>query len=129
LALSGGVGCHPFSLATAQAYSLNVTLVPVNGGPVAYLTIWPTGEPQPLVSLMNSDGRVKANAAIVPAGTNGEVNVYVTNTANVLIDIDAYFDAASDNTAWRSFPCRPAALSTREWRMAGTLQAGRRVII
>ncbi len=76
---------------------MNVTLVPVNGGPVPYLTIWPTGETQPLVSLMNSDGRVKANAAIVPAGTSGEVSVYVTNTTNVLIDIDAFFDAASDD--------------------------------
>lgn len=124
LALAGGVGCHPFSLSGAQAYSLNVTLVPVNGGPVAYLTIWPAGEPQPLVSLMNSDGRVKANAAIVPAGTDGEVNVYVTNTTNVLIDIDAYFDAASDTTALAFFtlpPCR--IVDTRNGDM-GPLQAG-----
>ncbi len=74
LAGSGGSQskCTPFSLASAAAYSLNVTLVPLSGGPVAYLTIWPTGQPQPLVSLMNSlDGRLKANAAIVPAGTSG----------------------------------------------------------
>jgi len=110
-ASSGGAygTCTPFSLSTAQAYSLNVTLVPVHGGPVSYLTIWPTGETQPYVSLMNSDGRTKANAAIVPAGTMGEVNVYVTNTTNVLVDIDAYFDGASDNTALAFFslpPCR-----------------------
>ncbi|MGD0931029.1 MAG: Ig domain-containing protein [Candidatus Korobacteraceae bacterium] len=125
LAQSGGVGCQPFSLSTAQAYSLNVTLLPFNGHPVSYLTIWPTGEPQPLVSLMNSDGRVKANAAIVPAGTNGEVNVYVTNTANVLIDIDAYFDAASDNTALAFFPLVPCRIiDTRNDQDGGTLQAG-----
>ncbi len=59
LASSGGsqAKCTPFSLASAAAYSLNVTLVPPSGAPVAYLTIWPTGEPQPLVSLMNSLGR------------------------------------------------------------------------
>ena len=99
LAQSGGSQgkCAAFSLSSASAYSLNVTLVPPNNAPVSYLTIWPTGEPQPLVSLMNSiDGRIKANAAIVPAGTNGEVNVFVSNTTNVLIDIDAYFDSASD---------------------------------
>ena len=110
-ASSGGAygTCTPFSLSTAQAYSLNVTLVPVNNGPVGYLTIWPTSEPQPYVSLMNSDGRTKANAAIVPAGTSGEVSVYVTNTTNVLIDIDAYFDAASDRSTLAFFsltPCR-----------------------
>jgi len=125
LAQSGGVGCHPFSLSTAQAYSLNVTLVPVSG-PVAYLTIWPTGEPQPLVSLMNSDGRVKANAAIVPAGTGGEVNVYVTNTTNVLIDIDAYFDVVTDNSALAFFPLPPCRIvDTRHGNDGGTLQAGK----
>ncbi|MGA2905201.1 MAG: hypothetical protein ABSD98_15325, partial [Candidatus Korobacteraceae bacterium] len=111
--------CTPFSLATAQAYSLNVTLVPVSG-PVRYLTIWPTGEPQPLVSLMNSDGRTKANAAIVPAGTNGEVSVYVTNTTNVLIDIDAYFDAASDPSALAFFPLPPCRIVDTRSGMGGT---------
>src|SRR5207302_1899706 len=60
----------------AQAYALNVTVVPT--GPLGYLTIWPTGQPQPLVSTLNSyDGRIKANAAIVAAGTSGSVSVYV----------------------------------------------------
>ena len=72
------------------AYSLNVTVVPQ--GPLGYLTIWPTGEDQPVVSTLNSlDGRIKANAAIVPAGTSGAVSVYVTNTTDVILDIDGYF--------------------------------------
>src|SRR5580658_3687491 len=103
-----GKFCPAFSLSAAAAYSLNVTLVPVNGGPVAYLTIWPTGETQPVVSLMNSlDGRIKANAAIVPAGASGQVSVYVTNTTNVLLDINAYFDSASDDAALAFFPLTP----------------------
>src|SRR5450432_762838 len=49
---------------TAQAYSLNVGVVPVGG--LSYLTIWPGGQLRPLAySLLNSDGRIKANAAIV----------------------------------------------------------------
>ena len=125
LAQSGGVSgkCTPFSLSTAQAYSLNVTLVPVNG-PVGYLTIWPTGETQPPVSLMNSDGRVKANAAIVPAGTGGEVSVYVTNTTNVLIDIDAYFDAATDPSALAFFTLTPCRIIDTRNGNGGPLQAG-----
>jgi hypothetical protein len=52
---------------TALAYSLNVAVVP--SGPLGYLTLWPTGQPQPLVATLNSlDGRVKSNAAIVPGG-------------------------------------------------------------
>jgi hypothetical protein len=112
LAQSGGANgsCTPFSLSSALAYSLNVTLVS-GGSRVSYLTIWPTGEPQPLVSLMNSfDGRTKANAAIVPAGTNGEVSVYVSNTTNILIDINAYFDSASDSSALAFFPLTPCRI-------------------
>ena len=54
--------------------------------------VWPTGKTQPLVSTMNSpDGRTKANAAIVPAGAGGSVSVYVTDTTNLVLDIDGYF--------------------------------------
>ena len=79
--------------ASAVAYSLNVTVVPQHR--LGYLTIWPTGEGQPLVSTMNSpDGRIKANAAIVPAGTpSGSVSVYVSDTSDVVLDIDGYFVA------------------------------------
>src|ERR1019366_1283100 len=72
-------GCNIPS--SAAAYSLNVTVVPQ--ATLGYLTIWPTGEGQPVVSTLNSlDGRIKANAAIVPAGSSGEVSVYVTDTTN-----------------------------------------------
>src|SRR5208282_1975397 len=36
----------------AAAYSLNVTVIP--HGTLGYLTVWPAGEPQPLVSTLNS---------------------------------------------------------------------------
>ena len=75
---------------TAKAYSFNVTVVPQ--GPLGFLTIWPTGSAQPLVSTLNApDGNVTANAAIVPAGTSGSVNIYVTNTTDVIVDINGYY--------------------------------------
>ena len=125
-AQSGGAygTCPHFDLSSAQAYSLNVTLVPVNQHPVGYLTIWPTGETQPFVSLLNSDGRVKANAAIVPAGIGGQLSVYVTDTTDVLIDINAYFDAASDSSALAFFPLPPCRIiDTRGGQNGGTLHA------
>jgi len=76
--------------ANAAAYSLNVTVVP--DGMLGYLTIWPAGQTQPLVSTLNSwDGSVVANAAIVPAGTGGAVSVFVTNRTHVVLDINGYF--------------------------------------
>jgi hypothetical protein len=75
---------------TAAAYSLNVTVVP--DGALSYLTAWPTGSSQPLVSTLNSfDGTVVANAAIVPAGTSGAISLFVTDRTHVILDIDGYF--------------------------------------
>jgi len=76
--------------ATAAAYSVNVTVVP--DSTLSYLSAWPTGSAKPLVSTLNSfDGSVVANAAIVPAGTNGAISVFVTNQTQVILDIDGYF--------------------------------------
>ena len=96
--------------ATATAYSLNVSVVPI--GPLGYLTMWPAGITlRPLVATLNSlDGRIKANAAIVGAGTSGAVNVYVTNTTNVILDINGYFAPVSASTLafYPLTPCRVA---------------------
>jgi hypothetical protein len=100
-------GCA--NLSSATAYSLNVTVVPP--GPLGFLTIWPSGETLPYVSTMNSlDGRVKANAAIVPAGVSGGVSVYVTDTSDVVLDIDGYFAPSGESTLafYPLPPCRVA---------------------
>ncbi len=76
--------------ASAAAYAMNVTVVP--SGPLGFLTAWPAGSLQPNVSTLNSwDGTVVANAAIVPAGTGGAVNVYVNGATHVILDINGYF--------------------------------------
>ena len=100
---------------TAPAYSLNVTVVPP--GQLTYLTMWPTGQTQPTVSTLNdfstqvaTPGNVVANAAIVPAGAGGSVSVYVSDTSDVVIDINGYF--APPGTGGLAFyplaPCRVA---------------------
>src|SRR5271165_2895000 len=114
--------------ATAAAYSLNVTLVPDQGTPVGYLTIWPEGEiNQPVVSTMNSlDGRVKANAAIVPAGVSGGVNVFVSNTSDVVLDIDGYFAPVSNSTLafYPLTPCRVADTRNPNGPLGGPYLSG-----
>jgi hypothetical protein len=78
------------SAQAAQAYSLNMTLWP--SAPVGFLTVWPTGQPFPTVSTTNSpSGQPVANAAIVPAGMGGDIDVYVSNTTDVFFDINGYF--------------------------------------
>jgi hypothetical protein len=95
--------------ATADAYSLNVTVIPRAG--LGYLTVWPTGETQPLVSTLNSDGRVKANAAIVPVGTNGAISVYATDTTDLVLDLNGYFVPAPNSSALAFYPLTPCRIA------------------
>jgi len=98
--------------ATAQAYSLNLTLVPP--GPVSYLTVYPTGESLPLVSTLNDPtGTVQANAAIAPAGTGGSIEAFVTQTTNLVVDINGYFAPMGEGalSLYALPPCR--VLDTR----------------
>ena len=77
---------------------------------LGFLTTWPTGQTQPLVSTLNAlTGAVTANAAIVPAGTGGSINVFVTNPTDLVIDISGYFappGAAGELTFHPVIPCR-----------------------
>ena len=106
----------------AVAYSLNITAVPEKT--LGYLTIFPYPENLPTVSTLNSpDGRVKANAAIVPAGAGGSVSVYVSDTSNVILDIDAYFAPAASGT-YQFFPLTPCRIVDTRSGNGGILQAG-----
>ncbi len=95
----------------AVAYSLNVTVIP-RDGTLGYITLWPAGGVRPEISTLNSvDGRVKANAAIVPAGVGGAISVFVTDSAELILDINGYFVLAGSRVEGRSFysltnPCR-----------------------
>lgn len=71
----------------AVAYSVTLTAVPP--APLAFLTMWPGGAPQPSVSTINSfAGRVLANNVILPASAGGAVDVLAFNATDVLIDVD-----------------------------------------
>src|SRR5579864_5766797 len=116
--LTGGAPARQFVVpnsacnipATAQAYSLNVTVVP-HSAPLGFLTMFPCGQTQPGTSTLNSiDGRVKGVAAIVPAGTSGAVCAFANNDTDLILDINGYFTLATTNPAALTFypvtPCR-----------------------
>jgi len=96
--------------ASASAYSLNVTVVPLAAA-LGYLTTWPTGQAQPLASTLNSwEGQVVANAALVPAGTSGNISIYASDDTEVLFDINGYFapPSVSGLQFYPLTPCRVA---------------------
>lgn len=92
--------------ASAKAYALNVTVVPLR--PLSFLTVYPTGQARPNVSTLNAfQGQTVANAAIVPAGSNGAVSVFATDDTNVIIDINGYFTDSPDSLSFYPLtPCR-----------------------
>ena len=104
--ITGG-GCH--LPATAKAFALNITVVPQ--GQLDYLTVWPSSTDRPLVSNLNSyDGRIKANAAIVSAGSLGAVNIFSKGNTDVILDVNGYFVDPSEGADSLAFyplpPCR-----------------------
>jgi hypothetical protein len=110
--------------ATAQSYSFNVTVVP--HGSLGYVTVWPTGQTQPLASTLNSlDGRIKANAAIVPAGTGGAISVLATNDTDLILDINGYFVPATNASALALYPMAPCRLVDTRFNLlsSGALSA------
>ncbi len=95
---------------SAAGYSLNFTAIP-RTGVLNYLSVWPTGQPQPTVSTLNSTtGEVVANAALVGAGSGGEVSVYPTDDTDLVIDINGYYAPPSSAPGGLSLytltPCR-----------------------
>jgi hypothetical protein len=94
---------------TAAAYSLNFTAIPP--GFLGFLSTWPTGQTEPVVSTLNSYlGTVVSNAAIVPAGTSGAISVEANAATDMLFDINGYFAAAQSNGYhfYAVTPCRVA---------------------
>jgi hypothetical protein len=76
--------------ATAQAYSFNITVVPA--GFLDFITVWPAGQTRPNASTLNDYlGTVIANAAVVPAGVSGSVEVFASHKTDLIIDINGYY--------------------------------------
>jgi hypothetical protein len=81
--------------ANADAVVLNVTVT--NTTQASFLSIWPTGQPQPLVSSLNwAAGQTIPNAVTVKVGTGGNIAVYnPTGNVDVIVDVVGYFTAGS----------------------------------
>jgi hypothetical protein len=108
--------------ASAQAYALNLTAVP--HGALGYLSAWPTGQPWPVVSTLNAPtGTVTANAAIVPAGSSGAINLLASHDTDVVIDVNGYFAPAGTGglSLYTVTPCRGLDTRNTTGAFSGTM--------
>ena len=97
------------------AYSMHVTVLPLAGRPLGYLSVFPSGTMRPPTSVINSDGRVKSTAVIVPAGTDffKSVSFYASDATDLIVDIDGLFIAGPPtNYAYGFVPTVPCTVST-----------------
>ena len=109
-----GVGAVPASGVTAAV--VNVTVV----GPTAssYVTVFPQGTTQPVVSNLNfTAGETLANLATVPVGSQGGITVYNFNgSVNVVVDVEGYYTTAMQTSGLYN-PVNPV-------RVLGSLPVG-----
>lgn len=79
--------------AGADALSVNFTVVAAGGIPAgSFLLAWPTGQAPPPTAIMTyGPGQVISNAAIVPLGPGEQLNVNVSGSTHVIMDVNGYF--------------------------------------
>jgi glucose/arabinose dehydrogenase len=79
---------------TAKAVVLNLTATLADGP--GFVTVWPTGQPQPTTSSLNlsAAGETAANAVVVPIGVGGQVNLFTLAGTHLVADVTGYFSDA-----------------------------------
>jgi hypothetical protein len=88
--------------AGADAISVNFTVVSVAATPAgAFLLAWPTGQAAPPTAIMTYGPGVTilSNAAIIPLGPTEQLNVNVSHSTHVIMDVNGYFSDTLGNPA------------------------------
>jgi hypothetical protein len=107
-------------LNTATAVVLNVTVTNTIGP--GFLTVWPTGSPQPTASNLNWVAReTRPNLVTVSVGMGGLVSFVASSRTDVVADLEGYF-APPSGSAGGYVPVPPSRLL--DTRAGGTLAGG-----
>ena len=108
--------------ADASAVVLNVTATEATGP--GYLAVFPCGDAQPFVSNVNYQANSDTpNAVTVGIGTNGQICVYSTTDAHVIIDAFAYYATSGGARVAALEPARLADTRPSDPVLAGTVRA------
>ena len=92
-----GVGGVPAESSTTPPVAVVLNVTVTNTSTPSYLTVWPTGSPQPVTSDLNwPQGDTVPNLVQVALGTSGQVSIYnAQGSADVVADVVAYESGTS----------------------------------
>jgi hypothetical protein len=117
-----GVGGVP---AEATAVAVNLTVAsPTNPG---YIRAYADGSAMPSVSNLNfAPGQAIANAAIVPVGKDGYIDIVLptAGSARMIVDVDGYFSTNTTEAASSYVPQTPTRDLDTRTLSTGAIQAG-----
>jgi hypothetical protein len=72
----------------------------VNPTAPGYLTVYPTGAPQPFASNLNyTAGEIVPNLVEVGTGTNGQVTLYSSAQSDIVVDVEGYVSTTAPSGA------------------------------
>lgn len=111
--------------ADAKAVAVNVTAIPKTS--LGYVTVFPAGQNRPVVSTLNAvTGAITANNAIIPIGTAGNIDAFVSGDTDLLFDVTGYFSGTSgpNGFGYLFYPQSPCRLSDTRNSGGFPLEAG-----
>ncbi len=95
----------------AAAVTMNVTITDSDAS--GFVTVWPSGIPQPLASTLNAEGagNTVANLVTVPVGVDGKVNLFTQAGGHLLADVAGWMPTGAyvPKTPTRIMDTRPGA--------------------
>ena len=79
---------------TADAVVANVTVI--GGSSSGYLTVWGAGNTQPTTSNVNwASGQIVPNMVVSALNSSGQIAVYASSTANVIVDVVGWYSSVA----------------------------------
>jgi glucose/arabinose dehydrogenase len=87
----------------ATAVVVNVTAVDASAP--GFVTVWPSGTPEPTVSNINMRaGETAPNLVTVSPGSNGTITILPTSSAHLVVDVFGYYTSSAGSVDGRFVP-------------------------
>ncbi len=87
----------------ADASAVAINLTALRSSSAGFATVWPCASPQPLASHLNyTAGDTVPNTVVAPLDGNGELCVYVSAAADVLVDVAGWFPAGAAGSGFEA---------------------------